>query len=128
MKLRGIEGTPQEVRDFFELQGKQLADYLQPGEEPPLHWMWIAIPSALYFLALICLIFAPVTSKSVTTLLIAFGGGSLIWLATSIQLKFKNGTATIVVAVGGFLLILVCASLMNPADVPDAIRKFRPKE
>ena len=127
MKFRGIEGTAQEIRDLFELQGLQLAAYLQPAEEA-LKWIWIAIPSVLYFLALICLIFVPITSKSVTTFLIALGGGSLLWLATSIQLKFKNVTATIVAAIGGFLLILVCASLMNPADVPDAIRKFRPKE
>jgi len=52
MKLGKAEGTPEEIKNFFENHGLNPADYFEKTENP-LHWKWIAIPVSVVAISLL---------------------------------------------------------------------------
>ena len=46
MKLGDLEGTPKEIKDFFENSGLRVSDYFQPPEKP-IHGCWVFMPAII---------------------------------------------------------------------------------
>jgi len=121
MKLGGVEGTPEEIRDTFENHGLRIEDYLVKTEEP-LANRWLVVPAVLLVLAVFSqVLFAPLDQKF---LLMHFLAGALcvLWLAISVQLKFRSLWAAGAIALGGLLILLVAAGFIQPQDTAAIIK------
>jgi hypothetical protein len=119
MKLGPVDGSEEEVRGLLENNGLRLQDYLV-RPPPPLPTKWVWIPSTIIGITLVALIFFRAAAPdSVKNFLYIIGLGSGIWLTVSIQLRFKNGIATMVVAMGLFILLLVAAGIFSLQEAAD---------
>lgn len=124
MKVGGIEGTPQEIRDTFENYGLRLEDYLEKPAEP-LSNMWLFIPSICLGTVLILLVLLAPLPRTGLLLLFLLGAGFVLWLTVSAQVRFKNGWATGVIAIGGLLMLLVAAGLIEPKETTDILKEMK---
>lgn len=124
MKLGRVEGTPEEVRDFFVNNGLQISDYLERPEEP-LAKIWLVVPAISLVVGLLSLVLFAPTSRTPLLLLFLFSALSLVGLCLCIQLRFKNTVGTTVVAVGGLVAILVAAGILAPKETIDAIKELK---
>jgi hypothetical protein len=126
MKVGSVEGTPQEITDFIVNNGLQLSDYLEKPDEP-LEKKWLALPTILLVVALVLLVLLSSLPRGAFLLLFLMGAGSVVWLSISIQIRFKNGWATAVAAIGGLLMILVAGGLIAPKETIDVIKNLKGK-
>ena len=124
MKLGKAEGTPEEITNFFENHGLNPEDYFEKSESP-LHWKWIAIPGGVVTVATLFLVLLDNIPPKAHILLFLVGAGCACWAATSLQIRFKNGWATTVVAVGALLVLLVAAGFITPKETVDAIKGLK---
>lgn len=124
MKIGGIEGTPQEIKDAFENHGLLLEDYLE-RPEVPLSKIWVIAPSLFIIIVLVCLVLLAPIGKTSLLLLFLLGAGSVLWLTVAIQVRFKNGWATAAVAIGGLLMLLVAGGFIEPKDTPQVLKELR---
>ena len=123
MKIGGIEGTPQEIRDTFENHGWRLEDYLE-RPEAPLSKVWVIVPALSVAVVLILLVLLAPIGKTPLLLLFLLGAGSVLWLTVAIQVRFKNGWATAAVAIGGLLLLLVAGGFIEPKVTPEILKQL----
>lgn len=115
MKVGGVEGTPEEIRNTFENHGLHIEDYLVKPEEP-LANIWMVVPAVCLVLTVLSqVLFAPLDQKLLLMCFLA-GAGFVLWLVISVQLKFKNPWAAGAVALGGLLILLVAAGFIQPQD------------
>lgn len=124
MKIGSVDGTPEEIRGLLENNGLRLDDYLDKPEAP-LENKWIYVPVSLFLVWLLLMVVAsPMTGKG---LLLMFLGGSAfaVWLTFAVQIRFKNGGATSVVAVGTLVLLLVAGGFIAPVETLEAIKKAK---
>lgn len=121
MKIGGVEGTPEEIKNTFENHGLRIEDYLVKPDTP-LSNVWVAIPAIGLILTVISqVLFAPMGHKAV--LLHFLGGlGLLLWLALSVQLRFKNPWAAGAVGIGGAIILSVAAGFIEPKDTADIVK------
>jgi asparagine N-glycosylation enzyme membrane subunit Stt3 len=124
MKLGPIEGTKEEITGFFQDNGLQVRDYFQIPE-PPIKTVWLVIP-ALSILP----IFAALTlfeSLSIGQQIFAFlvGCAAIVWLATVVQLRFKQAWAAGIVLIGGLLLMLVALGDISPIQMLNELKSLR---
>jgi len=121
MKIGGMEGTPQEIRDTFENHGLRLEDYLEKPAEP-LSNIWLIFPSICFAVALFLLVLlAPLPRIGVLTLFL-LSAGLVLWLTVSVQIRFKNGWATGAIAVGGLLMLLVAGGFIEPRETAEILK------
>jgi hypothetical protein len=124
MKFGPAEGTPEEIKNFFQDNGLKAADYFA-APEAPISAIWFVIPSACVVIALTVLtLFAPV-SASVATFIFLVGCVASLWLAVNVQLRFKSAWATGIVAIGCPLLMLVALGLVTPLQMLEEIKSLR---
>ncbi len=124
MKIGGIEGTPQEIRDAFENHGLRLEDYLE-RPEAPLATIWVIFPSAAVAVVLVLMVLLAPLTKTPLLLLFLFGAGSVVWLTVAIQVRFKNGWATAAVAIGGLLMLLVAGGFIEPKETAQVLKELK---
>lgn len=124
MKVGGIEGTPQEIRDTFENHGLRLEDYLEKPDEP-LSKVWLFIPSGGVGVVLLLLVLLAPLSRTGLLLFFLLGAGFVVWLTASIQIRFKNGWATGAIAIGGLLMLLVAAGFIEPKETTNILREIK---
>jgi len=124
MKVGGIEGTAQEIRDTFENHGLRLEDYLEKPAEP-LSNRWLLIPSAGVGAVLLLLVLLAPLPRTGLLLLFLLGAGFVLWLSVSVQVRFKNGWATGVIAIGGLLMLLVAAGLIEPKESAEILKQMK---
>lgn len=124
MKIGNAEGIPEEIRDYFENCGLNAADFFLKTEAS-LHWKWILIPISIVAITLILLVLLDSINMQLHILLFLLGGGFASWAVVSIQIKFKNGWATTVAAIGALLMLLVAAGFMTPKESLDAIKGLK---
>ncbi len=124
MKLGKAEGTPEEIKDFFENHGLNPEDYFDKTEIP-LHPKWVAIPGSAVAISVLLLVLFDNVSQKLHILFFLVGAGCACWAAASLQIRFKNGWATTVTAVGALLVLLVAAGFITPKETVDAIRGLK---
>ncbi len=124
MKIGNTEGTPEEIRDFYQNNGLNIADYVEKPEQP-LKTIWFVVPVCLVVIALLYLTLSASTQISVRTLVFLLGSGAGLWLAANMQIRFKNTWATAFVAVGVVLFMLVALGLMAPLDMMKYLKELK---
>ncbi len=84
MKLGKMEGTPEEIRDFFQNNGLNIEDYLEKPDTP-ISRIWFIILANLIVASIVILTLVQPTSKAIRTFLLFVSGcGSGFWLAVII--------------------------------------------
>ena len=124
MRIGKLEGTPEEIRDVLENRGLRLEEYLEKPAAP-LRTKWLVVPGAVFAIVLILLVLLGPLARTGLILLFLVGAGGLVWLAVSVQLRFNNTLATLVIAVGGLLMLLVAAGLLEPRETTDVLKGLR---
>ncbi len=124
MKMGKMEGTPEEIRDFFQNNDLNIEDYIERPESP-LKPVWFILPAVVLVLAFSFLtMFAP-QSSAVQNFMFLIGFGAGIWLSVSVQIRFKNIWAAVFVAVGSVLIMLVAIGVITPKEIIQHLKEMR---
>lgn len=127
MKLGSVEGTAEEINGLLVKVGSCLGDYLVKPEKP-LENKWIYIPAILLLVWLLFMAFlTPLIGKTLLLMFVA-GAAMIVWLTLAVQIRFKSGAATFVVAIGTFVLLLVSGGFIDPVAALQLIKKTKPEE
>jgi len=124
MKFGPVEGTSEEIKNFFQDNGLKATDYFAPPESP-ITTIWFVIPSACVVVALGVLTLLAPWSAAQATFIFLVGCAASIWLSVNIQLRFKSGWATGIVVIGCLLLMLVALGTVTPLQMLEEIKSFR---
>lgn len=127
MKIGKAEGTPEEITNLFQNNGLKLADYLEKTEAQ-LHWKWFLIPCILIAIALLLLVLGAKLPPKINILFFLVGASGVCCLSASLQIRFKNFTATIITAIILFLILLIAAGLLAPKETIDALKTLKNKD
>ncbi|MCX5822488.1 MAG: hypothetical protein NTY86_03005 [Deltaproteobacteria bacterium] len=119
-----MEGSPEEIRDFFQNNGLNITDYME-RPDLPLKAVWFILPVCFIVVSLTCLTFLMPLGTSMQTFVFLLGCGAGIWLAVNVQLRFKNTWAAVFVAIGTILLILVAIGTVTPTEMIQQLNKFK---
>jgi len=119
-----MEGSPEEIRDFFQNNGLNITDYMG-RPELPLKTVWFVVPVCLIVVSLACLTLLMPLRMSVQTFVFLLGCGAGIWLAVNVQLRFKNTWAAVFVAIGTILIMLVAIGTVTPTEMIQQLNKFK---
>ena len=127
MKIGGeMEGTPEEIRDFFQNNGLRIEEYLEKPEKPLSQYLFIG-PSCLYVVSIILLTTVSGVSDGCRTFIFLFGCCCSLWLAVSVQIRFKNIWAASFIIIFGISFMLVALGVISPAELLDQTKEFKPK-
>ncbi len=124
MKLGKMEGSPEEIRDFFQNNGLNIEDYLEKPEAP-INFFWFILSTILIISSVVILTLVQPKSEVVQNLLFLLGCGGGLWLAVIVQIKFKNTWAAGFIAVGIVLLLLVALGMITPKELLENIKSLR---
>ncbi|MEK6760152.1 MAG: hypothetical protein AABY51_10310 [Deltaproteobacteria bacterium] len=127
MKLKAkdkeAEGSPEEIRDFCKNQGLNLDDFFE--QPKPLKLVWLIIPVLLAFVSLIWLtIFSP-NNPNLQKFVFLFGCSAGIWLAVSVQMRFKNTWAAVFLGIATFLILLVAFGSVTPLQIFQELKELK---
>lgn len=126
MKFGNLEGSPEEIKDFYQNNGLNVFDYLEKPESP-LATIWLVIPSLISVGTLILIILLTPLKREVLLILFILGASFSCWLATSVQIRFKSPWATGVIGIAFFLMLLIAAGFIAPNEALDYIQKLKSK-
>ena len=124
MKEGIVEGSPEEIRDFFQNNGLNIEDYIETPESP-LKPIWLIIPTIIFIFAFSALTLLPPQSVSIQNFIFLIGCGAGIWLSVSVQIKFKNTWAAGFVAIGAVLIMLVAIGVITPKEMMQHLKEIR---
>ena len=114
MKIANLEGTTEEIKNFFQDNGLKAENFFEPAETP-IRTRWMVVPGVLAFIALATLTLlqgATPQQRNFLFVAICFLG---IWWSVVLQLRFKNGHGASINAGN-------CAMSPNTCDAPAARR------
>lgn len=124
MKIANLEGTTEEIKNFFQDNGLKAENFFEPAEQP-ISTRWLVLPGILVFVALAVLTLfpgaAPQQQKFFFVAACFFG----IWWSIVLQVRFKNPWATGIVAIGCLLLALVALGAVTPVEMFQEIKTIR---
>ena len=124
MKLHNMEGTPQEICDFFQNNGLNMADFFTVPEKP-MSVAWVILPGVLAFLSMAVLIFNKSLTEEPKTALFVFAAACSIWAGVAVQVRHKNTWAAGFVIVGGLLLTLVANGILTPKQMYQEVKSLK---
>ena len=116
MKIGGMEGTNEEIRDFCQNNGLNIEDYLEKPELP-LSNIWLIIPSILFVILLGALVFAKPTTSNWQLFIFLLGFASSVWLSVSVLIRFKSNRGAGVIILAGLLIMLVALGVLEPKEL-----------
>lgn len=119
-----IEGTAEEVNNFFQDNGLKASDFFE-SPSPPIKTAWLVAPGICVLIALAVLILLPQPQPKYQLLLFVISCFMAIWWAVVLQLRFKNAWATGIVAVGCLLLSLVALGVVTPAQMLEEVKTLK---
>lgn len=116
MKIGNVEGSPEEITDFFQDNGLNMADYLEKPDSP-MKSAWFIAPVPVIIGSIFWLVLFAPSSSSMKTFLFIIGCCAGLWLAASVQIRYKNTVAAIIIALGIILLMLVALGVITPLEM-----------
>lgn len=122
MKLGDLEGTPEEIKDFFENNGLALNDYFQPPDKP-IHPAWLFIPTIIVVISVLWPNFADRTPPQ--TLPFLLGCLGIVWLTISLQIRYKQITVSSIAVFGCMAVLVVSYRLLTPLEAIQQLLKSR---
>ncbi len=124
MKFGPVEGTSEEIKNFFQDNGLKAADFFTPPE-PPIKTIWFLIPGLVVVCALAILTLLTPLSEAVATFVFLVGCAAALWLAVNVQIRFKSLWATGIVLVGCLLIMLVALGLVTPLQMFEEMKSLK---
>lgn len=122
-----VEGTPEEIKNFVQTKNFNPKDFFNGNESGGGNGTtgvkWVVIPAVLFLISLVINIFYPATDKW-SLLINVLGLCSVLWLAFSSQILWKQKTITLLIPLFGLVLLLVSASQMSLAQALEKFEKY----
>lgn len=117
-----LEGSPKEITDLLEDHGLDLKQFFRT-EEPPISGIWIVLAAiSLLIVACLLVILPPAQQK----LAFIVGLFLVLTVAALIQLRFKSVATTVIVGIGGIVMLLAALGVLSPAEVLKEAKELRP--
>jgi hypothetical protein len=124
MKLGPIEGTPEEIKNYFQNNNSNIFDFITRPEQP-IKTIWFVVPTILVLCTLCALVFIIPSDVPWRTFNFIIGCGGGLWLSANIQLRYKNPWATGLIAIGCLLLLMVAFGIITPMQMLDEVKSFK---
>lgn len=118
MKMGPVEGTTEEVSDFFENNGLILSEYLEKPESP-LSNIWLIIPSIIFVTCFGILSLSEIETAKIKIFIFLFGFASSVWLGVSVHIRFKSNRGAGAIILAGLLIMLVALGVIEPREILD---------
>lgn len=115
-----IEGTPQEIKDFFDNHNSKISDFIQMPE-PPLKVRWIVMPATIMCIILLLLILKVGNQP----LLIVSDVVVSTWLICMSFLKCKKWLIVPILAIGLLISLLLATNATDLKGIPDIIKSIK---
>jgi len=116
MKVGDVEGSPEEIHDFFKNNGMDLSSYISA----PMKRRWLVLPVVFSVLVLIInslgQVYYPDFRARCLPIALVLQLVCMAWLVVSAQLKFDSTATTVVLALSCLLLVAVTAGMMSISD------------
>lgn len=116
MKLGPVEGTPEEVNNFFQNNGLNPLDYFEKPE-PSLQTRWLIIPAVLFVASFMLLAIVGAEYSTIKILLFLFGFASSVWLAVCVDIRFRTPWGAGAIILAGLLIMLVALGVVKPEQL-----------
>lgn len=123
MKIGNVEGTPEEVRDFFENNGLNPSDYFEQPE-PQLNKVWLMAPGLVSLICALLLVALEPTFDKLKITVFLIGLSAIVWLSVSVHIRFKSVWGSGAIILCGLLILLVALGVMEPAQLTDYFGKL----
>lgn len=124
MKLANLEGTTEEIKNFFQDNGLKAENFFEPAETP-IHTGWLVLPGVLVFIALTTLTLLQSATPQQRTFLFVAVCFFAIWWSVVLQLRFKNPWATGIAAGGCLLIALVALGVVTPVQMLEEVKSLK---
>lgn len=125
MKVKDLEGSPQELHDFFQNNGMNISDYIAV----PMKKLWLIIPVVLGMISLAAIVIGqivyPEFSKKCLLGAVVVCLACLVWMAIVVQVMYSNTTGTIIAGIGGLLILLVAAGILPVAEILPTVKSLK---
>ncbi len=110
-----IEGTPQEIRDYFDVKDNDLKRMINiPSNKAK--YRQVAISAVFFIVLIICLIFVEL-SAAMTTLLFVLGLAVSVWFMASTHVIHGHTFISVIICIVAFSILLVSMGAMNPVEI-----------
>jgi hypothetical protein len=123
LKIANLEGTTEEIKNFFQDNGLKATDFFEQPDSP-IKTVWLVLPAVFVFFALAGQTLFALQSQAQKFLFVASCFFS-IWWAVVLQLRFKNTWATAIVAGGCLLLALVALGVVTPVQMLEEVKAIK---
>lgn len=124
MKFGNLEGTSEEIADFFENNGLDAKHYFQKVESPP-HIGWVIAPAVIVLAAVLSMGVDLLSTPRHQWLAFLLGCLSTVWLGASIQLRYKQSMVTGVAAIGCLAILVVAFGFLTPVEAIEQLKQLR---
>lgn len=125
MKIGKIEGSPEEINNFFQNEDLNIQDFLEIPK-PPLKQTWVMIPGLFSTVFLVGLALCPADNILARNLLYYFACAMSIWMAAAIHIKFPNNIGlTVLIATGMIALFSLVQGSITPVELIQCIKDFK---
>ena len=118
-----MEGSPEEISDFFQNNGLKVSDYLKAPEPELPNWHFI-VSSVVVVVAVIALGLGMSSTPQLNFALFLIGCLATAWLSVSLQLRFGNAWATCLSFIIVFVILLMAIGYLTPTDALKEIRSI----
>lgn len=119
-----IEGSPEEIQNFFENNGLNLEDYIEKPDNNKLDLKWLIIPIGLFISCSVLISTKAIVNEIWVVIITLLDLGFMVWTTASIQLKFKNAWVTGFSLLGLVIMLLFSAGLITLVEATDALKNY----
>lgn len=126
MKIANLEGTTDEIKNFFQDNGLKAENFFEPAEKP-IKTRWLVTPAVFVLITLAALTLLEGATAQQQKFLFVAACFSGIWWSVVLQLRFKNAWATGVAAGGCLLLALVALGVVTPVQMLEEVKAIKLK-
>lgn len=114
MKVGKLEGSPQEIHDFFVITKSDVSKYIEsPGKISRIYFIVAIVLLLLSFFFLVFSIFPPV--------FFIIGLACVSFLSVCVQIRYENKFATCCTAFFGFTVLLIALGALSPMRLYQSI-------
>lgn len=114
MKIGNIEGTPQEIKDFFEINGSDLGNFISSNQPKK---RWLIAPALTVVCCCVGGYFVTSLNPEYITLCFIAGILSVGWLGGALQVLYGKWPATYLAVVVCIFAVFVACQLLAPDQV-----------
>ena len=124
MKFGHLEGTSEEINNFFEDNGLNAANYFQPIDKP-IHFAWLVVPALVVVVCVVLLWVTITANPKHQWLCFLLGCLAVVWLGSTLQIRYKQPVVTGFAAIGCLAVLVVAFGLLTPLEAIEQLKAMR---